>query len=175
MGRRAACSASWKPHLSGRRPLPQSGAATAVEGPETRPAPARRPPYGGSCLIEAKFDAELTQPQMGGGCLNWLPQGQHGALIYLVPQTRMPAVRPALLPGPCQVTEVQPPDLAHADAPWLSHARATAGRLPRCRGRGSSPDCIQPWTAPHAYCPMSGTFTGSPTGTGLPPGPAPLP
>lgn len=76
---------------------------------------------GPRVLIEAKFDAALTGPQLGTGYLNWLPEAHHGVLIYLVPANRMPALWPTLLQGPCGLIEVPPPDLAHSDVPWLSH------------------------------------------------------
>jgi hypothetical protein len=74
---------------------------------------------GPRVLIEAKFDAALTAPQLGTGYLNWLPRDHHGVLIYLVPANRMPALWPTLLKGPCELKEVPPPDLAHSDVPWL--------------------------------------------------------
>lgn len=76
---------------------------------------------GNRLVIEAKFDASLTGPQADTRYLEWLPEHQEGVLIYLVPANRMPALWPQLLKGPCELPDVPPPDLAHVDAPWISH------------------------------------------------------
>jgi hypothetical protein len=104
-----------------------SGQAVATDN-EGRPDLVGADASGPKLLIEAKFDAALTAPQIGTGYLDWLPEEQEGVLVYLVPANRMPALWPQLLHGPCQMDDVPPPDLAHADAVWLRQPLA-GGRV----------------------------------------------
>jgi hypothetical protein len=98
-----------------------TGQAVQAEN-EGRPDIVGADATGNRVVIEAKFDAALTGPPADTRYLEWLPQHQAGVLIYLVSANRMPALWPQVLKGPCALTEVPPPNLAHADVPWLSHA-----------------------------------------------------
>lgn len=55
---------------------------------------------GPRLICEAKFDAALTTAQLGSAYLKRLAPGQSGALLFLVPEERIPALWPKILTGP---------------------------------------------------------------------------
>lgn len=77
---------------------------------------------GRRVVIEAKFDAGLTDAQAGTGYVDLLVHG--GILFYLIPRDRMGALWPKLLSGPCghPPNTVRPAWSGHDDKPWLVEA-----------------------------------------------------
>jgi hypothetical protein len=76
---------------------------------------------GTRVVIEAKFDAELTAAQLGRDYLYRLPSDQAGALVFLVPADRLPAIWPRLLTGPAQLAHLETVHATDADKPFLAH------------------------------------------------------
>jgi len=75
-------------------------------------------------LIEAKFDAGLTEAQSGTGYLGWLEEGKAGILMFLVPQDRLANLWRQVLAGPCglPLDEIPPVNALDADATLLLHS-----------------------------------------------------
>lgn len=56
--------------------------------------------HGPRLIVEAKFDAALTEAQIGTAYLDRLVVGHPGVLLFLVPEERIVALWPKLLSGP---------------------------------------------------------------------------
>jgi len=99
-------------------PLSYSGQVTA-DADTGRPDVVGSDTDGSRVIIEAKFDAALTERQLDDTYLNRLPPGQPGLLVYIAPSNRLPSLWPQLLAGPAGQGLDLPPNLADADQPWL--------------------------------------------------------